>query len=81
MATMNAPFFENKERRLIEVTVGNYDDTTLYYSVQGNENGTSTVDVYSHYKSLHWPAVVETITFGDSGQCGCPLARGITDRF
>lgn len=72
MANANAPHFENSERRLIESFVGNYDGTAFYYSVQGNENGTSTVDIYSHFTCLHWPRVVETVAMGALGQECCP---------
>ncbi len=67
-----SPMFEDKARRLIEVPIGNVNGMALYYSVQGNENGTSTVDVYSHFNVGNWPEIVGMITRGASGQCGCP---------
>lgn len=67
-----SPLFEDKARRLIEVPIGNVDGVALYYSVQGNENGTSTVDVYSQFKVGNWPETVEMVVRGASGQPGCP---------
>jgi hypothetical protein len=65
--------FDNTEKRLIEVPIGNNNGVAFYYSVQDNANGTSTVEIYSQFKNLaSWTRFFELIAMGALGQEGCP---------
>jgi hypothetical protein len=70
---LNPAIFENSELRLVEVVaLGPSKETLVYYSVSEDSPGATTVDVYSQFKILHWPDVVETVVMGARGDCGCP---------
>jgi len=68
-----SPMFTNSTGKKIEVPIGNNGGLAFYYSIQDNINGTSTVEVYSQFKSIDcWVRLFNLVERGALGERGCP---------